>query len=87
MTIEFFFITSRIEKKDIQRSPENHWFAGPVVAINKGLEFIESDWIARIDDDDIWTEDHLENCWISQLKINLSLFQALILSKKKMKKL
>ncbi|MFH1304874.1 MAG: glycosyltransferase family 2 protein [Candidatus Omnitrophota bacterium] len=39
---------------------ENHWFAGPVVPANKALELVRGMWIARIDDDDTWTEDHLE---------------------------
>ena len=39
---------------------ENLWLAGPVVAANKALEIIRGKWIARIDDDDIWTEDHLQ---------------------------
>ncbi len=39
---------------------EIHWLAGPVVAANKALELINGKWIARIDDDDTWTEDHLE---------------------------
>jgi len=39
---------------------ENHWFAGPVVAANNALRMIRGKWIARIDDDDIWTPDHLE---------------------------
>ena len=39
---------------------ENHWFAGPVVAANKALELCSGEYIARIDDDDIWTPDHLE---------------------------
>lgn len=39
---------------------ENHWFAGPVVAANKAFELIRGKWIARIDDDDTWTPDHLE---------------------------
>ena len=50
-------------KKRTKRYPptvENHWFVGPVVAINEGLKLIKSDWIARIDDDDIWTNDHLD---------------------------
>jgi glycosyltransferase involved in cell wall biosynthesis len=38
-----------------------HWFAGPVVALNVGLELVTGDWIARIDDDDEWTDDHLES--------------------------
>lgn len=39
---------------------ENHWLAGPVVAANQALKMVRGRWIARIDDDDIWTEDHLE---------------------------
>ena len=39
---------------------ENHWFAGPVIANNKALDMVKGKWIARIDDDDIWTPDHLE---------------------------
>ena len=39
---------------------ENHWLAGPVTAANKALELVRGKWIARIDDDDIWTEDHIE---------------------------
>ena len=39
---------------------ENHWFAGAVTPANKALEMATGQWIARIDDDDIWTADHLE---------------------------
>ncbi len=39
---------------------ENHWLAGPVVAANKALELARGKWIARIDDDDTWTPDHIE---------------------------
>ncbi len=39
---------------------ENHWLAGPVVAANQALSMIRGKWIARIDDDDMWTADHLE---------------------------
>lgn len=39
--------------------PEVHWLAGPVVAANKALDLVRGKWIARIDDDDIWTQDHL----------------------------
>jgi glycosyltransferase involved in cell wall biosynthesis len=39
---------------------ENHWLAGPVVAANTALRFVRGKWIARLDDDDIWTPDHLE---------------------------
>lgn len=40
---------------------ENHWFVGPVIALNKALSLVKGDWIARIDDDDIWTKDHLKD--------------------------
>jgi glycosyltransferase involved in cell wall biosynthesis len=39
---------------------ENHWFAGPVVPANKALEMATGKWVARVDDDDTWTVDHLE---------------------------
>lgn len=39
---------------------ENHWLAGPVIAANQALSLVKGKWIARIDDDDIWTPDHLE---------------------------
>lgn len=39
---------------------ENHWLAGPVAPLNAGLHWISGEWIARIDDDDIWTKRHLE---------------------------
>ena len=56
--IDFFKIER--EKNRYLKTPENHWLAGPVKAINYGLHKIKGEWIARIDDDDIWTEDHLE---------------------------
>ena len=56
--IRFFEIRRR--KKRYPETIENHWFCGPVYAINHGLENIKGDWICRIDDDDIWTKDHIE---------------------------
>ena len=56
--IRFFEI-----KRDRIRYPQtakNHWLCGPVKAINFALDKIQGDWISRIDDDDIWTDNHLE---------------------------
>ena len=52
----------QIPKRGYRYPPtaENHWFAGPVVAANQALSMVRGKWIARIDDDDTWTEDHLE---------------------------
>lgn len=41
-------------------TPRNNWLAGPVVALNEALSRVKGQYIARIDDDDIWTDDHLE---------------------------
>ncbi len=54
------FYNIPVRKKRYPESPENHWFAGPVVAANEALCRVNGKWIARIDDDDTWTEDHLE---------------------------
>ena len=53
---------SNLSKRGYRYPPtaENHWLAGPVVAANYALSLVKGMWIARIDDDDIWTEDHLE---------------------------
>lgn len=40
---------------------ENHWFVGPVVPINAGLAAARGAYIARNDDDDVWTADHIES--------------------------
>ena len=37
-----------------------HWFSGPVIAANYALDKCLGSWIARIDDDDVWTPDHLQ---------------------------
>lgn len=48
-------------------TPENHWFAGPVVPANAALAECRGAWIARCDDDDTWTADHLEKLlWAAQ---------------------
>ncbi|NQV76098.1 MAG: glycosyltransferase family 2 protein [Bacteroidetes bacterium] len=41
-----------------------HWFTGGVSALNKGLPHCKGEYVARIDDDDIWTKDHLEKLLI-----------------------
>jgi glycosyltransferase involved in cell wall biosynthesis len=39
---------------------ENHWFVGGAVPANGALDLVRGKWIARVDDDDTWTPDHLE---------------------------
>ena len=37
-----------------------HWYSGPVEAANYALSLCSEDWIARLDDDDEWSPDHIE---------------------------
>ena len=41
------------------KDPETRWFMGPVRPTNKCTQLCTGDWVAHIDDDDIWTEEHL----------------------------
>lgn len=54
-----FYNLQYSKTKEIQ-TPENAWLAGEVKAANYALSKSKGQWIARIDDDDIWTRDHLE---------------------------
>ena len=48
------------KKKKHFRNPKNIWLAGEVVAANYALKICSGNWIARLDDDEIWTNDHIE---------------------------
>lgn len=56
--IRFYNLSKR--KYRYPETAENHWLAGPVVPANKALGLARGRWIARLDDDDIWTDDHIE---------------------------
>jgi len=55
--VRFFKIP---RKKRYPSNLNNHWASHSVVPTNFGLKKIKGDWISHIDDDDIWTKDHLE---------------------------
>jgi len=54
------FYNLPVRKYRYPPTAENHWLAGPVVPANHALGMVRGEWIARIDDDDTWTSDHLE---------------------------
>lgn len=56
--VHFHNLTER--KKTYPANARFHWYAGGANACNESLRRARGVWIARIDDDDIWTEDHLE---------------------------
>lgn len=48
------------KKKPFPETKENLWLAGEVLAANHALDLCKGEWIARLDDDDVFTNDHLE---------------------------
>lgn len=52
-------------------TPRNRWLAGPVEPLNRSLPYVTGGWIARIDDDDEWTPDHLSDMLSFALRNNL----------------
>ena len=48
------------KKKPFKETKENLWLAGEVIAANYGLSLSNGAWIARLDDDDVFTPTHIE---------------------------
>jgi len=48
------------ERGKYPTNPHNRWMVAGVVPVNKGIELCSGDWIAPLDDDDEFSEDHLE---------------------------
>ena len=48
------------KRKDHPKDPYLRWMVAGVVPVNKGLELASGRWIAHLDDDDEFSEDHLE---------------------------
>jgi glycosyltransferase involved in cell wall biosynthesis len=51
-------------------NPNYRWLVAGVVPCNKGLELASGEWIAHLDDDDEFSEDHLEVLLNHALKYN-----------------
>ena len=56
--IRFYNLPNRNRK--YKQAIENHWFVGGAIPANKAMELARGQWFARVDDDDIWTPDHIE---------------------------
>lgn len=56
--LRFYNLPNRIRK--YPQTVENHWLVGGAVPANKAMELARGQWIARVDDDDTWSPDHLE---------------------------
>lgn len=62
--------------------PETRWFMGPVRATNAATELCQGEWIAHLDDDDIWTPDHIERSLDYALKNNYDFVSSQLIRKK-----
>jgi len=47
-------------EQQLLKDPEIRWCMGPVRPTNKANDLAKGKWLAHIDDDDIWTPDHIE---------------------------
>jgi len=56
--LRFYNLPSRSRK--YRQTVENHWFVGGATPANKAMELARGQWIARVDDDDTWSTDHIE---------------------------
>lgn len=56
--LRFYNLPSRSRK--YTQTVENHWFVGGATPANKAMELSRGQWIARVDDDDTWSPDHIE---------------------------
>lgn len=54
------FYNLRKKSQGYPLNAEGRWLAGPVKAANQALKMAKGKWIARIDDDDIFTKDHIK---------------------------
>jgi glycosyltransferase involved in cell wall biosynthesis len=69
--IEFINLPERCyQEQELMKDPEIRWFMGPVRATNNATELCQGEWIAHLDDDDIWTPDHIERSLDFALKGN-----------------
>lgn len=56
--LRFYNLPSR--KRNYPQTIENHWLVGGAVPANKAMEMARGQWLARLDDDDTWSPDHIE---------------------------
>jgi glycosyltransferase involved in cell wall biosynthesis len=55
-----FFYNLSSRRRSYRQTVENHWFVGGATPANKAMELARGQWIARVDDDDTWSPDHIE---------------------------
>lgn len=61
---------------------ENLWFVGPAEPANMAMKLATGTWLARLDDDDTWTEDHIEKLLDFAIAGNYEFVSALYVEKR-----
>jgi glycosyltransferase involved in cell wall biosynthesis len=61
------------ERGEYPIDPRNRWYVAGTVPLNRAIELCSGDWIAPLDDDDTFTEDHLDVLLSHTLKNNYEL--------------
>lgn len=56
--LKFYNLPGRHRK--YPKNIENHWYVGGAVPANEAMRLAKGKWIARLDDDDTWSQDHIE---------------------------
>lgn len=56
--LRFYNLPNR--KRNYPQTVENHWLVGGAIPANKAMELARGQWLARVDDDDTWSQDHIE---------------------------
>lgn len=59
-------------------NPDDRWLVAGVEPANKGIELCSGDWIAPLDDDDEFSEDHLETLLYYALKNNYEMVYGVV---------
>ena len=56
--LKFYNLPKRI--RSYRQNIENHWLVGGAEPANKAMDLANGEWLARLDDDDTWSTDHIE---------------------------
>jgi len=78
--IKFYNLPKR---GDYPRNPSDQWMVAGVVPRNKAIELCSGDWIAPLDDDDEFSEDHIEILLDYALKKNYEMVYGKVKMEKK----
>ena len=54
------FYNMKKRERHYPQNIDNHWFVGGAAPTNKAMDLASGLWIARLDDDDTWSPDHIE---------------------------